>query len=93
VNFRFYAPIQTEVNVGQLGINVPIPVPLPMFSWSGNKVSAAVLCLVRYPDLARRTASWEISISTAKGIVLALLIVLDADHSQRDQLLHTKQGK
>jgi malonate-semialdehyde dehydrogenase (acetylating)/methylmalonate-semialdehyde dehydrogenase len=31
--------VQTEVNVGQLGINVPIPVPLPMFSWSGNKNS------------------------------------------------------
>ncbi|KIM47863.1 hypothetical protein M413DRAFT_61305 [Hebeloma cylindrosporum] len=30
---------ETEVNVGQLGINVPIPVPLPMFSWSGNKGS------------------------------------------------------
>jgi malonate-semialdehyde dehydrogenase (acetylating)/methylmalonate-semialdehyde dehydrogenase len=37
---------ETEVNVGQIGINVPIPVPLPMFSWSGNKVSAAVLCPV-----------------------------------------------
>jgi malonate-semialdehyde dehydrogenase (acetylating) / methylmalonate-semialdehyde dehydrogenase len=29
---------ETEVNAGQIGINVPIPVPLPMFSWSGNKV-------------------------------------------------------
>ena len=29
---------ETEMDVGQLGINVPIPVPLPMFSWSGNKV-------------------------------------------------------
>lgn len=29
---------ENEVNVGQIGINVPIPVPLPMFSWSGNKV-------------------------------------------------------
>lgn len=29
---------EREVNVGQVGINVPIPVPLPMFSWSGNKV-------------------------------------------------------
>ncbi|KAG1716003.1 hypothetical protein ID866_1168 [Astraeus odoratus] len=29
-----------EVNVGQVGINVPIPVPLPMFAWSGNKGSA-----------------------------------------------------
>lgn len=28
-----------QVNVGQVGINVPIPVPLPMFSWSGNKAS------------------------------------------------------
>jgi len=28
-----------DVNVGQIGINVPIPVPLPMFSWSGNKAS------------------------------------------------------
>ena len=26
-----------EVNVGQVGINLPIPVPLPMFSFSGNK--------------------------------------------------------
>lgn len=33
---------ETEVNVGQIGINVPIPVPLPMFSWSGNKVRAAL---------------------------------------------------
>ncbi|KAG7099016.1 hypothetical protein E1B28_000899 [Marasmius oreades] len=30
---------ETEVNVGQLGINVPIPVPLPMFSFTGNKAS------------------------------------------------------
>ena len=29
---------ECEVNVGQIGINVPIPVPLPFFSWSGNKV-------------------------------------------------------
>ncbi|KAK7468736.1 hypothetical protein VKT23_003239 [Stygiomarasmius scandens] len=30
---------ESEVNVGQIGINVPIPVPLPMFAWSGNKAS------------------------------------------------------
>jgi acyl-CoA reductase-like NAD-dependent aldehyde dehydrogenase len=29
---------EQDVNIGQIGINVPIPVPLPMFSWSGNKV-------------------------------------------------------
>lgn len=32
-----------DVNVGQIGVNVPIPVPLPMFSWSGNKVVVASL--------------------------------------------------
>ncbi|KAJ7784344.1 methylmalonate-semialdehyde dehydrogenase [Mycena metata] len=30
---------ETEVEAGQIGINVPIPVPLPMFSWTGNKGS------------------------------------------------------
>ncbi|KAL5534352.1 hypothetical protein ACEPAG_814 [Sanghuangporus baumii] len=30
---------EREVEIGQVGINVPIPVPLPMFSWSGNKAS------------------------------------------------------
>jgi len=30
---------ETEINVGQVGVNVAIPVPLPMFSWSGNKGS------------------------------------------------------
>ncbi|EPQ61403.1 hypothetical protein GLOTRDRAFT_124283 [Gloeophyllum trabeum ATCC 11539] len=30
---------ESEVSVGQIGVNVPIPVPLPMFSWSGNKAS------------------------------------------------------
>lgn len=32
---------QRDLNVGQLGVNVPIPVPLPMFSFSGNKASVA----------------------------------------------------
>lgn len=30
---------QKEVDVGQMGINVPIPVPLPMFSFTGSKGS------------------------------------------------------
>jgi malonate-semialdehyde dehydrogenase (acetylating)/methylmalonate-semialdehyde dehydrogenase len=30
---------EKDVNIGQIGINVPIPVPLPMFGWSGNKAS------------------------------------------------------
>ena len=32
---------QRNVNVGQVGLNVPIPVPLPMFSFTGNKASVA----------------------------------------------------
>lgn len=42
---------ETEVNVGQLGINVPIPVPLPMFSWSGNKVSSLQQAILTGNDL------------------------------------------
>jgi len=30
---------QHEINVGQVGINVPIPVPLPMFSFTGSRAS------------------------------------------------------
>jgi len=30
---------QTQVECGQIGVNVPIPVPLPMFSFTGNKAS------------------------------------------------------
>ncbi|EPS64202.1 hypothetical protein M569_10579, partial [Genlisea aurea] len=32
---------QTELEVGQIGINVPIPVPLPFFSFTGSKASFA----------------------------------------------------
>lgn len=30
---------QSEIEAGQIGINLPIPVPLPMFSFTGNKAS------------------------------------------------------
>lgn len=30
---------QSEIDVGQVGINVPIPVPLPMFSFTGSRAS------------------------------------------------------
>jgi len=32
---------ESEIECGQVGINVPIPVPLPMFSFTGNKKSFA----------------------------------------------------
>ncbi|KAJ0010435.1 hypothetical protein Pint_33461 [Pistacia integerrima] len=31
----------TEIEAGQVGINVPIPVPLPFFSFTGSKASFA----------------------------------------------------
>lgn len=30
---------QREIDVGQVGINVPIPVPLPFFSFTGSRAS------------------------------------------------------
>lgn len=39
---------ENEVNVGQVGINVPIPVPLPFFSFTGNKVSEYLHCIRRF---------------------------------------------
>jgi len=30
---------QTEIEAGQIGLNLPLPVPLPMFSFTGNKAS------------------------------------------------------
>merc|ERR1740122_261086 len=30
---------QQEIDVGQIGVNVPIPVPLPMMSFTGSKAS------------------------------------------------------
>ncbi|GAB4838399.1 Methylmalonate-semialdehyde dehydrogenase [acylating], mitochondrial [Ancistrocladus abbreviatus] len=32
---------QTDIDAGQVGINVPIPVPLPFFSFTGSKASFA----------------------------------------------------
>ncbi|KAA8545673.1 hypothetical protein F0562_020876 [Nyssa sinensis] len=32
---------QTEIEAGQVGINVHIPVPLPLFSFTGSKASFA----------------------------------------------------
>lgn len=32
---------RSQIEAGQVGINVPIPVPLPMFSFTGNKKSIA----------------------------------------------------
>jgi hypothetical protein len=33
------SPPQHEIEVGQIGVNVPVPVPLPFFCWSSSKGS------------------------------------------------------
>merc|ERR1711957_1025310 len=38
-NGRVQRKFQTEIEAGQIGINLPLPVPLPMFSFTGNKAS------------------------------------------------------
>ena len=84
---------ESEVNVGQIGINVPIPVPLPMFSWSGNKVSDI-------PDISRQGLTFvqgsvlgdigfygKRCVVILKSVFDTILII-----RQRGQLLHSKQG-
>ena len=62
-----------DVNIGQIGINVPIPVPLPMFSWSGNKV---VLRCSRerlgFMISVPRPVPWVTSVSMERGNVLLM---------------------
>jgi acyl-CoA reductase-like NAD-dependent aldehyde dehydrogenase len=60
---------ENDVNIGQLGINVPIPVPLPMFSWSGNKVTRFVsLSNIPRAHSLHRRAPWATSGFTERGI-------------------------
>jgi acyl-CoA reductase-like NAD-dependent aldehyde dehydrogenase len=62
-----------DVNVGQIGINVPIPVPLPMFSWSGNKVILRPSQeQLGFMTSVSRPAPWVISVSTERGNVLTM---------------------
>jgi Aldehyde dehydrogenase family len=64
---------ESDVNIGQIGINVPIPVPLPMFAWSGNKVSSRRLYgLCDSPNLIFREASLVTSVFMARGKIVLL---------------------
>lgn len=37
---------QHEIQVGQVGINVPIPVPLPFFSFTGWRAVSMAICML-----------------------------------------------
>ncbi|KAL0484115.1 malonate-/methylmalonate-semialdehyde dehydrogenase [Acrasis kona] len=64
---------QHEVDVGQVGINVPIPVPLPFFSFTGSRGSIrgdlnfyGKMGVYFYTKLKTVTASWKEDDVTAK---------------------------
>lgn len=70
---------QNEVQVGQVGINIPIPVPLPFFSFTGWKGSfmgdlhAYGKQAVRfYTETKTITASWKASAAANPNMTIAL---------------------
>ena len=65
---------QHEVEVGQIGINLPIPVPLPFFSWSGSKASFVgsdafygKKSIDFYSHIKTVTSAWKPGLSVASG--------------------------
>lgn len=69
---------ENQVNVGQVGINVPIPVPLPMFSWSGNKGSfLGDYLFVLAHNVSHKCIFKVISRSMAKSKQFSTIVVFD----------------
>jgi malonate-semialdehyde dehydrogenase (acetylating)/methylmalonate-semialdehyde dehydrogenase len=71
---------QHEIDVGQVGINVPIPVPLPMFSFTGSRGSIrgdinfyGKAGVNFYTQLKTITAQWEYNEKTQYGTVMPTL--------------------
>ncbi|KAJ0398523.1 hypothetical protein ATCC90586_009973 [Pythium insidiosum] len=71
---------QHEIDVGQVGINVPIPVPLPFFSFTGSRASIrgdinfyGKSGLNFYTQIKTITAQWEYNNKTQYGTVMPTL--------------------
>lgn len=69
---------QTEIEAGQVGINVPIPVPLPFFSFTGSKASFAgdlnfygKAGVQFYTQIKTVTQQWK-DLPTGAGLSLAM---------------------
>jgi malonate-semialdehyde dehydrogenase (acetylating) / methylmalonate-semialdehyde dehydrogenase len=70
---------QSEVQAGQIGINLPIPVPLPMFSFTGNKNSfrgennfygkGGISFYTQYKTVTARWKEEAVEMSTAMPIM------------------------
>jgi malonate-semialdehyde dehydrogenase (acetylating)/methylmalonate-semialdehyde dehydrogenase len=66
---------QNEIDVGQVGINVPIPVPVPFFSFTGSRGSRlgdlgpyGKQAVQFYTHTKTITARWFDDASTAPGV-------------------------
>ena len=66
---------QSEISVGQVGINLPIPVPLPMFSFTGWNASMRGDVYFNgkqgvnfYTRTKTVTARWKSANSEAEGL-------------------------
>ncbi|KDO20623.1 hypothetical protein SPRG_21223 [Saprolegnia parasitica CBS 223.65] len=71
---------QHEIDVGQVGINVPIPVPLPFFSFTGSRSSIrgdlhfyGKQGVMFYTQTKTITAQWEFGKKTQYGTVMPTL--------------------
>lgn len=69
---------QTEIEAGQVGINVPIPVPLPFFSFTGSKASFAgdlnfygKAGVQFYTQIKTVTQQWK-GLASGSGVSLAM---------------------
>jgi len=69
-----------EVNVGQVGVNLPIPVPLPMFSFTGSRASirgdhnfygkGAIGFHTKWKTV---TSSWKMQDSEVRGLSMPVM--------------------
>lgn len=71
---------QHEIDVGQVGINVPIPFPLPMFSFTGSRASIrgdlnfyGKAGMHFYTQIKTITAQWDYAKRTQYGAVMPTL--------------------
>jgi malonate-semialdehyde dehydrogenase (acetylating)/methylmalonate-semialdehyde dehydrogenase len=69
-----------EVDVGQVGVNVPIPVPLPFFSFTGSRGSIrgdvhfyGKQGVQFYTQIKTVTSSWQYSGSDLGGVSMPIL--------------------
>jgi len=68
---------QHEIDVGQVGINVPIPVPLPMFSFTGSRASIrgdihfyGKQGVMFFTQIKTITSNWQYNPQSYGGVIM-----------------------